>query len=395
MTIRVASFVRGCALGLGLLGVGGVGCAAGTTDGFDGPEAQNPDGNNPDSPDGGGTGWQPTGDGGDSECLSIEVSSELERKPVDLVMAIDTSSSMNNELTTIQNNLNAFAAQVAASGADLRTVVITKKAYFTVPPPLGTDATRYKFIESNIGSFDALAHILAHFNTYKSFLRPNAVTHFMVVSDDYSFFDPACFKGIMEAKLGHGFTFDTISSQSTVAVPNLPASSCTCAPTIQISPTIPADNPLYGAVPECALDFTSGGGGQECAGAINPAPQYYSLARATGGLAQSICTTDWSDIFDELTAQVSRSALPCAIDIPQPPAGYAADASDVTVVYTESGESPVTFARAADANCATGQWYLDSTGEKPLARLCPATCSEVGKHAGSISIERECAVPIL
>ncbi|MCA9580723.1 MAG: VWA domain-containing protein [Myxococcales bacterium] len=371
------------------------GCAGGTVDeggqtGVSSNDSMTTDGGAP-----GLGGWSRRDGGDDSECLGVEVSSDVEIKPVDLILAIDASGSMNNELTTIQNNLNKFSSDVVANGADLRTVVITKKDYFSVPPPLGTDPSRYRFYESPVSSHDALAHVLAYFPQYKAFLRPNAVTHILVVSDDYSFFEASCFKQIMDQKLGQSFVFDTISSRPQMAPAPLSKAACACDPSIQISTVPPADPPIYGFVPECALDFSANRGGNGCAGAFGSAAQYYDLVRATAGLGLSICTADWSEIFDELTEEVSRSALPCSIDIPKPPEGYRASSDDVTVVYTEAGKEPKTLDRAPSSDCTTGQWYLVADGDELVAELCPDMCREVGKHAGAIAIERQCAIPVI
>jgi ribosomal protein L28 len=52
----------------------------------------------------------------------------------------------------------------------------------------------------------------------------------------------------------------------------------------------------------------------------------------TGGRQLNICSSDWSSLFGELATAVSiPTVLPCAYDIPEPPAGDSFDPNLVNV----------------------------------------------------------------
>ena len=51
---------------------------------------------------------------------------------------------------------------------------------------LAKDASRYKHVAVEVDSWRALTELRDHFGDYKSFLRPDAPTHFVVITDDES-----------------------------------------------------------------------------------------------------------------------------------------------------------------------------------------------------------------
>jgi hypothetical protein len=357
-----------------------LGCSNGVMDG-DGQ-------NGPDDP---GSGSGNGIDGGDNTCAPVTFEAELQRLPVDLILSVDTSGSMGNEAARVQENINRFAGSVDAAGADLRVVVVSSSGFVAVPAPLGTDPTRLRFVEANVQSRDALAHILFRFEDYKDFLRPDAVTHVLVVTDDDSDVSPGCFAASMEERLGHPFRYHAIASELVAAPEVFQPMTCGCTDSVGDEEFNNFSGALY--APACAN--VTGHGALGCGGSARAGEYHMALVEATGGIAVSICTEDWSGAFDKLSEAVTKTALPCAFPVPAATAGYVADLSDLKLSHTPAGGAARAFTQASSAACTDGDWYLDAATSPATARLCQETCDEVSAEAGELSLAWECATPIL
>jgi hypothetical protein len=93
----------------------------------------------------------PRTDAGFAGCDAITFDAETALAPLDIIWIIDNSGSMDGEARIIQDNLNSFVTAVEASGVeDYRVIVITQAGFVSVPPPLGTDAARFRFVDFNV-----------------------------------------------------------------------------------------------------------------------------------------------------------------------------------------------------------------------------------------------------
>jgi hypothetical protein len=277
---------------------------------------------------------------------------------VDIVLALDTSGSMSDEICAVSKNLTSFANGVGAEtrvvtnyqvGIDLifQLVFLCGKEDPLASTDLASDANRYLKIDARGDSHNALKVLLDRFDNYKSFLRPGAPTHFVVVSDDESNMDAASFKTQMEAKLGGPFYFHAIVAT-----------------------------------------------GGSCSGS-GVGNQYMSLADMTGGQKLSICASEaeWTALFKKLEDAVIASApLPCEFDVPEPPSGEILDPDLVHVEFTPAGGSKTSLPKANDeASCGNnaGWYYADAQSR---IEFCPAACTQV-KAGGKVSIVFSCEPP--
>lgn len=350
--------------------------------------APSPIGSRRDSGTGGGGGpGSGTGHGGDGggsmtaddagsrvsfeECTRDVTMAETRPRPVDIVWIIDNSGSMEEEARIVQDNMNAFASAIGASGIDYHVIVMTMMGFVNVPPPLGTDTARFRFANVNVQSHDGLIALVENFGTYSDFLRPEAVTHFVVVTDDESermtWMD---FRTQMEMLLGHSFTFHAIAS---------PPGSTHCPP-----PPFP-----------CLVrdDGCDGPGDQDAA---DNGDEYWGISMATGGQQHSICTEDWTGLFASLTAAIAvPMPLPCRYVLPPPPEGMTLDRMRVNVLYTPSGSpTDVVIPYVGDfGSCGSGNgWYYE--GDDIV--VCPATCDAIRADAGGrIDIVLGCATVLI
>ena len=315
-------------------------------------------------PDGGGTADPfarrdagPLPDSGLGECATTEAEAETTVRPIDIVWVVDSSGSMDNEAARVQENMNRFATDIVGAGIDPHVVVITDPDFVTVPPPLGTDPMQYRFVNQGVGSHAGLERLISEWPRYSDFLRPDAVTHFVAVTDDESDISADMFDAAMAGLLGHEYVFHAIASEDT-------------------------------------------GGGRECSGAADVGRQYYTLADRTGGLQVSICTSDWAAVFTELARAVTETApLPCEFTIPDPPADGMLDYDAVNVQYfPSSGTGGATIPRVDSPSSCTGSggWHYDDPGAPTLIELCPSSCTLVGGDPeGRVTIALGCATLLL
>lgn len=299
------------------------------------------------------------------ECASVSVRAETTSEEVDIIWIIDSSGSMRGEAEIVQDNMNAFAEDIQDSGVDFRVVLISDPAFVDMPAPLGDDTSRYFFVAQPVRSDQLLQELIDQLPIYRGFLRSGAITHIVGVTDDESGMEAAAFRGAMEAELGHSFSFHAIASET--AFHDCDPLGTNCDPGCEGPNGAAAD---IGAI-------------------------YYELADLTGGEQFSICTSNWSALFSTLRDVVVVSAtIPCAYQLPDPPAGMSFDPNLVNVVYTDDDGVEHVFARAMSPESCDDElaWYYDSNDSPTRIQLCDAACSMVSEAVtGQVDIALGCA----
>jgi hypothetical protein len=317
----------------------------------------------------------PSSDAAAAGCTNVRVKSDLKRAPVDVVWAIDSSSSMGGEQRRVNENLSRFAQSFTSAGVDAR-VVIVNKCDIAAQTALGGDA-RYLWVEQTINSRNSLVKLLSSFEDWRPHLRANAPTHIIVVTDDDSSIPGADFRTQMEAKLGHPFFLHAIASEDVGSGEPCMAKNCQ------------QDQGACGGIPSL----------NPCK-ASQPGLVYYDLAKQTGGEEISICEDDWSNVFARLeTAVLASSALPCRFNLPTPPTGSSLETNLVRIDYTPAGQPQEALPRAKGASeCGTSRgWHYNDPAAPSEILLCPAAC-EAAKTGGALDIALVCSedeVPVL
>lgn len=383
-------------------GAVGAGAAGGQADGASaGPRSDDPFGNStgtaPPTPD------VPVSSQGDSSgdaCPSIGRTAIPDLGPADVVWIIDGSGSMIDEAERLQQNLDSFTSTIAAAGVDTRVVLLAQLDL--VPPGSGlAQSGNYLFVPATVDSHNALDVLVAQYDAYASFLRPDAHVHFIVVTDDESEYmalgtpqDRAdAFKGAMDGLLSNEYTVHTVSSPGQVGDPP-------CIPekvTQEVLDCCLACFFLCFDAPPAGCEHLVDANGValinplSCAflgGAARPGVTYYTLADMTSGVAASICAEDWTNVFAALSQAVIESTpLPCNYPIPEPPPGMFFERDKVNVRFTPTGENPGDVAPfpAVGTPAACGDdaaWYFDKPDAPTEILLCPASCDAVGSNRG-------------
>ena len=320
-----------------------------------------------------------------------EVTAPAPSKAIDIIWIVDASVSMLDEQQRIAENLTRFADTITAADLDVHILMLTTAATIPVvcvPPSTDPAANtalngdpRYFFIETLVDSNNPLDIAISQFSRYQMYLRPEATTHFVFVSDDESRYggllDPgqrsAAFQGEMTGLLGHTFYSHTISSPG--PTPCIPA---LCTPPMSTG---------FVCDIVAAICTTS-----------SPGLSYWQLAEDTGGLAASICEGDWSAIFNPLTeAIVSTAPLPCSYTIPPAPLGMELNKDKVNVSFSPTGGEKVTWPRAGTVqDCVDNlAWYFDDDSGRPKeVKLCPAACT-LAELGGTLDLSFGCEAQIL
>ena len=162
-----------------------------------------------------------TASGFGGACAGVSSEATSETQPADIIIAVDTSGSMDEESAEVQQNLNNFASIIAGSGIDVHVVLIADSSV-CIPAPLGSGACAgadeslpgYRHVVQSVGSTNALQLILDTYPQWQSSLRPNASKTIAVVSDDDSDLGAAAFTNqLLALDPGfQGYKFDSIVS---------------------------------------------------------------------------------------------------------------------------------------------------------------------------------------
>ncbi len=311
-------------------------------------------------------------EGGMIECDEIIDEADLGPRPQDIIFAVDTSGSMIQEAGFVQQQMNSFSIQIDAAQVDARIILLSDYSFLISPgvcidPPLGSggcptmDSNPPDFLhvpDSGIGSSDALVRLIELYPGYSPLLRPNALTHVVVVTDDNSSLSAAEFSDQFSGLSEHlgNFVFHGIVS------------------------SLDPDGPACGSC--CALGASQG-------------TVYQELITLTGGVEGNLCDQEFQPVFGAVAQQVIGGAsLACSYQIPDAPAGEVFDPDQVNVEFEDADGVPLSIGRvdseAACAGVAQG-WYYDDPTNPARIIVCPQTCDTIRDfEAGKVAIKFGC-----
>jgi hypothetical protein len=338
---------------------------------------------------------------GPPTCLQHQEAATLVQQPVDIVLLLDNSGSMSDELGAVEANINVnFASILAQSAVDYRVILISRhrqeprddseEASTSIcissplsglddcteaDEPVGSDRFfQYSTkLESN-DSFDVLLDTYAppfdnsereeNFDQaplgWSAWLRSDAKKVFLEMTDDDEDMPIEEFVGALVAMgpehfgsdpANPNFVFHSIIGLAEKLVPTAaylprePIESATCTGN---------DNDVE-----------------------NAGESYQELSRLTGGLRFPLCQFGAYDVvFQRIAADVvERREIACDFALPPPPAGREFDLDNVAIAYSPGGGAQaVKFGQAlALDDCLPEAFYI--AGDR--LNLCPSTCAAV------------------
>jgi hypothetical protein len=343
---------------------------------------------------------------GAGSCVGVSAEVELLRQPVDIIIAIDNSGSMDDEARAVEENLNVnFAALLEQSGLDYRVILVTEHresdgqdTAVCIASPLSSVAAcpsdapgpteRFFHYATEINSRNSLDVLLETFNGesedefglaplgWSEWLRPGAKKTFLEITDDDSNVPALEFASALTALAPEQFGADP--SQLGFVWHSIVGLAERATATDPYAPADPIET-------------------RECTGDVfNAGATYQELSRLTGGLRFPICEfAGYDAVFRSIATDVvlgSRSV--CSFEIPPPPAGRELDLDKVAVSYQPGdGGAALVFGRAlSESQCRADGFLVDGAG----VHLCPEACEQVrADERASVSVLFACESTLL
>ena len=327
-------------------------------------------------------------------CAMTMATATLVKEPVDIILVLDNSGSMADELQAVEDNINQnFATILQQSGVDYRVILISRhrrevrapsgesstsicvtaplSGLQTCPAPIPVLSDHFFQYSIQIQSTDSLDQILALYNArdqkfnltlvgYSEWLRAGAKKVFLEMTDDNAALPVDTFISKLTQLVPAQFGTDP-------AHPNFVFHSI-----IGIQQKSPVTAPYQPDEPIQTAKCT--GGGDKVA---NAGVTYQELSKRSGGLRFPICEfASYDSVFTTIAKDVVvKSQLACDFDIPPSPAGQQINPDNVAVQYTKGGDTtPAQFGQAKTAaDCQAGAFYIANNH----IYLCPDTCTTV------------------
>jgi hypothetical protein len=324
-------------------------------------------------------------------CVTVASTAALEREPVDIILVLDNSGSMRDEIDAVERNINVnFARVLEDAEVDYRVILISRhrrdvrgpsgeaSTSICVQEPLSTledcpaDAPglsdRFFHYSIKIESTDSFERIAESLNQpldrfdltvsgWSEWLRPGAKKVFLELSDDDAETSVADFLRELTTRAPEHFGTD----------PGRPA--FVFHSIVGVVERSPAGTPYLPADPVESTRCTGNDNNVENAGET-----YQELSRMTGGLRFPLCQfNDYDVVFRTIAGDVvRRSGNLCQFEIPSPPAGRTLDLDTIAVSVATEGAEPKLLGQALAVEACGPDAFVVQDGH---IALCPQTCS--------------------
>jgi hypothetical protein len=330
----------------------------------------------------------------DTSCTPASSAAAI-KPPVDIIVAIDQSGSMSEEVPRVRNGINKLSEFLLLSGlTDFRVVAIagyngssvdadgasfptSTSLALCVPPPLGAatcgaETARFRQSNINVQGFNALKIIATSYDSttaglmWRDFIRAGSAKSIVVITDDDS--NSMCtgtYCGITAADfdarlLGKpGAPFGIAGNRRYVAYPIIGAS------------TYPLETACGTA-------------------AANAGPEYIKLAKTTGGKWYPICDSDFGPSFSDIGKSIVTRAA-CEVLVPPPPSGTFDDAKVNVTFKPSTSATPESLKRDDSAACSAGANGWQYGADKKSILLCGDACTRArGDLSGQVNVHFGC-----
>jgi len=199
---------------------------------------------------------------------------------LDIIVTVDQSASMDQEIAQVRGNLNqSLASSLAASGIDYRVIMIADKDdpnSICIDPPLGgancgenNPPLFYQVDQRNLSN-ESLQNFMSTFPSWQGYLRPGALRIIVEITDDESAVSDTTFDAWLLTGGGAGY-FGTLAERRYV-----------------FHSIVGVRNAADATAPLITL---------KCNTAVGPGVQYQRLSITSGGLRTPVCAGDYSAVF--------------------------------------------------------------------------------------------------
>lgn len=337
-------------------------------------------------------------------CQTAQADAMLEREPVDIIVVLDNSGSMAEEMGAAEQNINVnFAGILDEAQADYRVILLSRhrqgdrdaeEEYSTsicVSTPLSglascpseapTFSERFFQWGGKIESFDALNWMVDAYDTppedddaadlapngYGEWLRAGAKKVFVVMTDDDESNDDE------ETPLTAQTFLAGLTAKDSAAFGSADAPTFTFHSIIGVQEKADPTAAYDATEPLVTEECTGNGADIEATGTT-----YQELSILTDGLRFPLCQFPGYDAVFRAIAEnvIVKSNIACEFDIPPPPAGTTLDLDKVAVRKTAQGGTESQYLQApTQADCQADAFYIDRAANQ--VHLCPEACEAV------------------
>ena len=343
-----------------------------------------------------------------SACGEQSAEATLQVSPVDIIIVIDNSGSMGNEIQGVQANINQnFAQIIEDSGLDYRVILVSRHGPWNGPESVCIEAPlsgipqggcanppaqpvfnpgKFYHYSVEVASRDAWCKLYNTFDGtlpdefnlgpggWQQWLREDAVKTFIAISDD----------GVNCSAGGKTFNDGNAVNAGNAAAAAYDASL------MALSPLHFGDSPdnrnyfWYSIIglaynnpktdPYVPMDPIVTG---KCPTAANNGTGHQALSVLSGSLRFPLCdTSDYGVVFNAIAEGVIKGAkVACEFEVPPPPENEELDLESVLVEYTPMGMGdPEVYTQVPGPDqCGPKKFYI----ENGMVILCPEACDEV------------------
>ena len=337
----------------------------------------------------------------DQACAQFDQTASPAAKPVDVIFVVDNSQSMQDEIESIERNINKnFASIIEASGVDYRVLVISrhgKSAFKNIcvgaplsgtscdPVPVNpANAERFFHYSERVSSHNSLDLILSTYRApdmaglapqgWSAWLREGATKAFIEITDD----EPDVLTATEFDEQLLGLTpprFGTPGSRQYVFHSIIGVRARDVAAEAW-RPGDPIQTEVCGAE---GMVVASGA-------------EYQKLSILTGGLRFPVCEFDAYDtVFRAVAGDViNQSRIRCAFGFPsvEDPQQVDPDSVALELRATAAAEPRLLNRVTNEAACGPDSFYIRDNGQ---VVLCPLLCEEVeGLAEGRLTFASDC-----
>ncbi len=277
----------------------------------------------------------------------------------DIIVAIDTSSSMKDEFKQVNGALGALGQALKDGGVDHRVVVIgsnTDCCKICVPPPLGKKncaaGPNLKRVVAYTTGGSQIKTLVDFWSIYKSFLRADADRHIIIISDDDSDVSASKFK-------------DNINKLSAPGFPN---------------------GFVLHAIVSIGGDSKKG-----CDSGDDPSKVAIQLATETGGHKYPVCEKKgdvWKGWFKAIAGDIGKGGMTCTYPLSAPMKSLPDLAKTLKITAIIGGKKTTLAPLAAGKPCGQALEY-HLLGQPPAAvTLCASSCALI--KGSTLTAEHAC-----
>jgi hypothetical protein len=343
--------------------------------------------------------------GTDAACVPQVSPVPASSRQVDVIILIDNSGSMTDEILAVQANINnALAAVIGDAGVDYRIIMVarhgdagTGQSVCISAPLSGTTCNpipaqpaqnppRFQHYSTEIGSLNGLCLLRSTFNGspaddfgvapqgWSAWLRPSAFKVIIPITDD----GVTCNTNMgllddLDTEAGGNMVGDAFD---TALLALSPMQFGTAASRKYVM------HSLIGMVENGAWQPSDPIQTSICPTAVHPGTGYQAISKITGGLRFGLCNTGAYNATFTTIAQdaIKRATVACNFPIPTPQPGQSIDPATIILQYTPSGGTPQKFTPVAGAaDCMPAAFYIENS----TIKLCPSACATLQSDGGA------------